>query len=202
MAQMKKNARLAVAVVSAFALVVPAMPAEAASDVNWDAVAHCESSGNWGANTGNGYYGGLQFSRSTWRAHGGGKYARTADQASRSEQIRVAERVLRGQGLGAWPVCGRKARSAKRFKAGHTNGSSSAGRKVHSRSTTRKRVITRTHSPQRHVTGATYVVRAGDTLQRIAVKQRIRGGWLVLYRMNRATVHNPHRIYPGQRLAV
>jgi hypothetical protein len=105
MAQMKKKARLAVVVGSAVALLAPAAPA--AADVNWDAIARCESSGNWKANTGNGYYGGLQFSRQTWRAHGGGKYASTADKASRTEQIRVAEKVLRGQGLGAWPTCGR-----------------------------------------------------------------------------------------------
>src|SRR3954471_17930208 len=137
MAQMKKNARLAVGVVSAVALVVPAAPAEA-SDVNWDAIAHCESRGNWGANTGNGYYGGLQFSRSTWQAHGGGKYAPTADQASRAEQIRVAQKVMRGQGLGAWPVCGKKARSAKRRNATSAGGSTSAKRKAHTRSTAKR----------------------------------------------------------------
>ena len=201
MAQMKKNARLAVGVVSAIALFAPASPVEAAAPgVNWDAIAECESSGNWSANTGNGYYGGLQFSRSTWRAHGGGRYASTADQASRSEQISIAEKVLRGQGLGAWPVCGRRGRSAQRVEATNSGGSSTA-RKAHSRSTT-KRVITRSRPVQRHVVGATYVVRAGDTLQRIAMRQRVRGGWRVLYRMNRSTVHNPHRIYPGQRLAV
>ncbi|MET8430304.1 transglycosylase family protein [Nocardia sp. NPDC059246] len=70
---------------------------------NWDAVAQCESSGNWGANTGNGFYGGLQFTQSTWNAYGGGG---SAANASREEQIRVAENVLAGQGAGAWPVCG------------------------------------------------------------------------------------------------
>lgn len=70
---------------------------------NWDAVAQCESGGNWSINTGNGYYGGLQFSHSTWQANGGSGYAHNA---SRSEQIRVAENVLATQGAGAWPVCG------------------------------------------------------------------------------------------------
>jgi len=74
-----------------------------ADSVNWDAVAACESSGNWGINTGNGYYGGLQFTLGTWYANGG---SGTPDQASREEQIRVAENTLASQGLGAWPVCG------------------------------------------------------------------------------------------------
>jgi nucleoid-associated protein YgaU len=199
MAQMKKNGRLTVAVLSVFALLAPTAPAEAAAPgVNWDAIAECESSGNWSANTGNGYYGGLQFSRSTWRAHGGGRYASTADQASRSEQISIAEKVLQGQGLGAWPVCGRKGRSA----AANTESSSSTARKTHGRSTARERVTTRSNRVHRHVMRATYAVRAGDTLASIAVQQRIKGGWRVLYRLNRATVRDPHRIYPGQHLAV
>jgi len=76
-----------------------------ADSVNWDAVAACESGGNWGINTGNGYYGGLQFTMSTWRSNGG---AGSPHYASREEQIRVAENVLRSQGIGAWPVCGRR----------------------------------------------------------------------------------------------
>lgn len=76
-----------------------------ADSVNWDAIAQCESGGNWAIATGNGYYGGLQFSPGTWSANGG---AGMPNQASRSEQIRVAENVLRSQGIGAWPVCGRR----------------------------------------------------------------------------------------------
>lgn len=83
--------------------------AEAASGGTWDKVAECESSGNWHINTGNGYYGGLQFSASTWAAYGGKTYASRADLASRAQQITVAERVLAGQGPGAWPVCGARA---------------------------------------------------------------------------------------------
>jgi resuscitation-promoting factor RpfE len=75
------------------------------ADVNWDAVAACESGGNWGTATGNGYYGGLQFTMSTWRANGG---TGSPHQASRDEQIRVANNVLKSQGIGAWPVCGRR----------------------------------------------------------------------------------------------
>jgi len=74
-----------------------------AASGNWDAVAQCESGGNWSINTGNGYYGGLQFSQSTWQAFGGSGYAHNA---SKAEQIRVAENVLATQGVGAWPTCG------------------------------------------------------------------------------------------------
>jgi hypothetical protein len=81
--------------------------AAAAPDNEWDRVASCESGGNWGINTGNGYHGGLQFSQGTWSAHGGGEYATSANQATRDQQIAVAERVLASQGRGAWPVCGR-----------------------------------------------------------------------------------------------
>ena len=81
--------------------------AGAATDGEWDRVAGCESGGNWAINTGNGYQGGLQFSPGTWMGHGGGEYAPAANLASKDEQIAVAERVLAGQGRGAWPVCGR-----------------------------------------------------------------------------------------------
>ncbi|MBU9763319.1 transglycosylase family protein [Mycobacterium sp. TNTM28] len=81
--------------------------AMAATDGEWDQVARCESGGNWAINTGNGYHGGLQFSPSTWSAHGGGEYAPTAFLATKEEQIAVAERVLATQGKGAWPTCGR-----------------------------------------------------------------------------------------------
>lgn len=84
---------------------VPANPPPAAHD--WDAVAMCESGGNWSINTGNGYFGGLQFSQQTWAGFGGTAYAPRADLATKSEQIAVAERVLAVQGPGAWPTCGR-----------------------------------------------------------------------------------------------
>ena len=71
----------------------------------WDRIAQCESGGNWSINTGNGYYGGLQFSASTWKAFGGGKYASTADKATRAQQIDIAKKVQAAQGWGAWPSC-------------------------------------------------------------------------------------------------
>lgn len=84
-----------------------AAQAQAAPDSEWDVVARCEAGGNWSINTGNGYQGGLQFSPSTWLGYGGGQFASAAHMASRNEQIAVAEKVLAGQGKGAWPVCGR-----------------------------------------------------------------------------------------------
>ncbi|MBB1254706.1 transglycosylase family protein [Streptomyces alkaliterrae] len=71
----------------------------------WDCLARCESSGDWSANTGNGFYGGLQFWQPTWEEHGGREFAERADLATREQQIEVAERVLANQGWGAWPVC-------------------------------------------------------------------------------------------------
>ncbi|MEV6754124.1 transglycosylase family protein [Streptomyces sp. NPDC051214] len=74
----------------------------------WDCLAHCESTGRWHVNTGNGFYGGLQFRQSTWEEHGGLKYAPRADLATKKEQIKVAEAVVRNQGWNAWPVCSKK----------------------------------------------------------------------------------------------
>ncbi len=94
------------ALVSAAATIAPT--ASAAPDSDWDRLAQCESGGNWQINTGNGYHGGLQFSPSTWRAYGGAEFAPYAYQATREQQIVVAERTLAGQGWGAWPACSRK----------------------------------------------------------------------------------------------
>ena len=91
-----------VGVVAGAAALGLAGSASAAPDSTWDSVAQCESSGNWAINTGNGYYGGLQFTQSTWDAYGGQQYASRADLATREEQIAVAEQTLAGQGWGAW----------------------------------------------------------------------------------------------------
>ncbi|GAA1909753.1 transglycosylase family protein [Streptantibioticus ferralitis] len=90
------------------AAAAPAAPGGYASG-SWDHLANCEASGNWHINSGNGYYGGLQISGHTWHAFGGGAYAARADQASRSQQIAIANRVLSSQGLGAWPDCSARA---------------------------------------------------------------------------------------------
>ena len=114
---------LAYGLAAAMAAGAVGTPAAAASQMDaassWDHLAQCEASGNWHINSGNGYYGGLQFSGHTWRAFGGGAYAPRADQASRSEQIEVASRVMSRQGLGAWPGC--SARAAALDDGGHVS---------------------------------------------------------------------------------
>ncbi|GAA2107093.1 MULTISPECIES: transglycosylase family protein [Brevibacterium] len=96
-----------------------AAPAQAASDSVWDRVADCESGGDWHINTGNGYYGGLQFSQQTWEAFGG---EGMPHEASRTEQIRVAQNTLEEQGPGAWPTCGEKAGLTKENGAADDGG--------------------------------------------------------------------------------
>jgi hypothetical protein len=206
MAQIRKHARIALGIVAAgtagtAVLLGPASAAQAKS-VNWDAVAQCESGGNWSINTGNGYYGGLQFNRGTWNAYGGTKYASTADRASRAEQIRIAEKVLDGQGIGAWPVCGRKGGSTKHYKVSRA---SKAHKSVTHRSVTHKSVTHKKASAPKvtRATGVTYLVRSGDTLSTIAGKHAVKGGWRTLYAHNKSTIgSDPNLILPGQRLAV
>jgi hypothetical protein len=109
----------------------------------WDSVAACESGGNWSINTGNGYYGGLQFSGSTWRAYGGGAYAPRADLASRNAQITVAQRVLASQGPGAWPTCGARAGLTR------SNGGSAVTYTADRSASTASRSAVRTAPPSR-----------------------------------------------------
>ena len=214
----RKHARLALGLTAAgvagtAALLGPASPAQASS-VNWDAIAQCESGGNWGISTGNGFYGGLQFTKGTWRAYGGTKYASTANKASRSEQIAIAEKVLRGQGIGAWPVCGKKGGSSKHYKGTNTSGSKSHKSTSHKSSTHKSKSVTHkstkksttshkvTRSTAVKATGNTYVVRSGDTLSAIATKNHISGGWHTLYQLNSKTISNPNLIFPGQRITL
>ena len=122
-------ATTAVAVGGSVALAAPAH-----ADV-WDSVAQCESGGNWSINTGNGYHGGLQFSPSTWRAYGGTAYAPSAAQATKAQQIAVAQKVLQGQGPGAWPVCSKKAGLTK-GNGGASSGTAEAPRAVETKKAT------------------------------------------------------------------
>ncbi|QUH03250.1 transglycosylase family protein [Saccharopolyspora erythraea] len=101
-------ARVALAGAIAAAPLAAAVPAGAASASTWDRLAQCESTGNWNADTGNGFSGGLQFTASTWAAYGGTQYASKASDATREQQIAVAEKVLKAQGAKAWPVCSKK----------------------------------------------------------------------------------------------
>ncbi|WND37159.1 transglycosylase family protein [Streptomyces sp. BB1-1-1] len=94
--------------VTGSAIAIPllgATGAHAADGANWDRVAECETGGAWSQNSGNGYYGGLQLSQDVWERYGGTEYAPSADQASRSQQIRVAEKLHADQGIAAWPTC-------------------------------------------------------------------------------------------------
>jgi hypothetical protein len=231
MAQIRKHARIALGITAAgvagtAALLGPASAAQASS-VNWDAVAQCESGGNWSINTGNGFYGGLQFTKGTWKAYGGTKYASTANKASRSEQIAIAEKVLDGQGIGAWPVCGKKGGSTKHYSGSNTSGSHSSkssshkssshkssshksshtsksvshksSKTTHRKATTTNRVV---RSASVKATGKTYVVRSGDTLSTIASRYQVKGGWHTLATLNSGIINDPNLIFPGQRIAL
>ncbi|MFF8844170.1 transglycosylase family protein [Streptomyces sp. NPDC015127] len=108
----RTGAGLCAAVSASLVLLIAAPGARADSArtgprVDWDAIAQCESSGNWHANTGNGHYGGLQFTQSSWRAAGGLRYAPRADLATRSEQIATAKRLAAIQGMNAWTCASR-----------------------------------------------------------------------------------------------
>src|SRR6478752_6297550 len=94
-----------VAAATAAPVIAVTAPADAAPVRTWNRLAHCESGGRWHINTGNGYYGGLQISPGTWRGYGGKKYAKLPHHASKKQQIKVAERIKRGQGWGAWGSC-------------------------------------------------------------------------------------------------
>ncbi|MBQ0851879.1 transglycosylase family protein [Streptomyces sp. BH-SS-21] len=171
-----------------------------AADVDtWNKVAACESTNNWNINTGNGYYGGLQFSQSTWEAYGGRAYAARADLATKDQQIAVAEKVLDGQGPGAWPTCSQR--------AGLTRGGDSPDISPSGTSTqTAKRKVDvqpQTTPQSRAGTAEMYTVVHGDTLSEIAGTRKIPGGWRQLYEANRRTVGaDPDLIVPGQRLSL
>lgn len=162
-------------------------PAQAQAATVWDRLAQCESSGNWRINTGNGYYGGLQFSASTWRGFGGGAFASRADLATKAEQIYVATKVQKVQGWNAWPACSRK--------LGLRAAPPAAAKPSANRTTSVSR------SAARVAPGARYVVRSGDSLSKIAARQHVRGGWKHLYALNRAKVGaNPNHLRIGQVL--
>ncbi|WP_219419743.1 LysM peptidoglycan-binding domain-containing protein [Pseudonocardia nigra] len=180
----KAIARTALAGAVAGAPLIVAPAAHAASDATWDRVAQCESGGRWDINTGNGYHGGLQFAPSTWRGFGGTEFAPVAHQATRAEQIVVAERVLAGQGWGAWPVCSRKA--GARGEA-PTLREAPAAEQV------------RLSAP---TTFGGYVVQRGDTLSKIASRHGIAGGWQELVQKNPALAGNPNSIFPGRQLTL
>ncbi|MFZ4269699.1 transglycosylase family protein [Streptomyces arboris] len=188
---------------------ITAASAGAASGEVWEKVAACESSGNWAVNTGNGYYGGLQFSGPTWAAFGGTQYAPRADLATRDQQIDIAERVLDGQGPGAWPACSVKAGLTRGGDAPDTTPQSAGTRPAQAAAPQsappRKPRTTPAAATPTHVPGKrdAYTVASGDSLSGIADAQRVRGGWQKLYAANRTVVgDNPDLIFPGQRLSL
>ncbi|MFF5989799.1 LysM peptidoglycan-binding domain-containing protein [Prauserella flavalba] len=194
-------ARVAVAGLAVGApLAIAATPAQADS-VNWDAIAQCESGGDWSINTGNGYSGGLQFSPSTWQAYGG---TGSAHEASREEQIAVAERVLEGQGIGAWPVCGAQAGSSASYSGSNTEGTSEQTTSYESAP-----VEESAPAPQAPpLTGVAksnpkgdYTVVEGDTLTKIAEKKNVQGGYTKLAELNKDFISNPDYIVVGQKIA-
>jgi LysM repeat protein len=173
--------------------------AGAATTATWDRLARCESGGNWHINTGNGYYGGLQFSYSTWLSNGGGKYASRADRATKGEQIAIAERLLDARGWAPWPACSRRLGLDRSDAAGSPSGTTAAASRSKARAVSTKAKPVSTH----RASGKVYTVRRGDTLSRIAASHRVSGGWQKLYRINKRTIgKNPGLIRPGQRLAL
>ncbi|RDI31535.1 LysM repeat protein [Rhodococcus sp. AG1013] len=185
------GAVVATGAVVAIPLAIGTGTASAAGSHDWSGVAECESSGNWAANTGNGYYGGLQFSQSTWEAYGG---TGSASNASQAEQIRVAENVLDGQGVGAWPVCGQ-----------YLTGGSTPGGSVESIAQPAPAPVVSQAPVQQQVNDwaqtlpagvGSYVVQFGDTLSQIAANHGVSLANLA------GQVANPDLIFPGQTLSL
>jgi hypothetical protein len=176
--------------------------ANAATDEQWDNVAQCESGGNWHIDTGNGYYGGLQFTQGTWVNYGGTAYASRADLATREEQIAIANKVQQAQGWGAWPVCSRYAGPAtgESWTTRPVRHTSTEASPVPSTSTRGSERFMALRTP-RQLTRAMYVVRPGDTLISIADKHNV--SWRKLYRTNRTLIgSNPSLIRVGMHLHV
>lgn len=179
--------------------------AAAADSGVWDRIAQCESGGNWHINTGNGYYGGLQFSASTWSAYGGGAYASTADKASKGAQIAVATKVQRAQGWGAWPTC--SARAGASGSAPASSGAGSAPKAAPKSAPKAAPKAAPSKAPERpsgdHTNRSSsrgdYTVRSGDTLSAIAASHGTT--WRAIYAANKAVIGgDPDLILTGQRL--
>ncbi|CAM5646552.1 transglycosylase family protein [Kitasatospora aureofaciens] len=232
-----KRNRLRMAVVAGAAVaalpvagLVTATSASAAPSSTWDSVAQCESGGNWSISTGNGFHGGLQFTPSTWAAYGGTAYAPQANQATRAQQIAVAEKVLASQGPGAWPVCSKKAGLSKGGAPAAVDGSSDQGSAAAAPAVKRAakeapeaprkaapkakpqapkaaqgrpsaKPVQSAPAAEKNTSGGSYTVRSGDTLSGIAAKFGVDTD--SLYGKNVRTIGgNPDLIFPGQALTV
>jgi LysM repeat protein len=168
-------------------------PAQAATTHDWTGVAQCESGGDWDVNTGNGFYGGLQFSQPTWSGYGGTTFAARADLASPAEQVQIAEKVLAGQGIGAWPTCGKFL----------TDGTTAVTAEAPSPTPAPEQATTApATSTWRHAAAAgDYTVQRGDTVGTIATAHG--EPWRELYQRNVGVIGaNPNRVYPGQVLTL
>ena len=195
---------------TAVGLGVMTSPAGAAEH-DWSGVAQCESSGNWHINTGNGYYGGLQFSQATWAGYGGTGFAPRADLATPGQQVAVAEKVLAGQGIGAWPVCGRRLTGGTTTVANVVPAPAPAPRQTTTRQTVPQHAD-RSERPEplgsapaattMNTSGGNYTVQPGDTLAKIAAEHGVSGGWRAVWAKNRAAVADPDLIFVNQLLAV
>jgi resuscitation-promoting factor RpfA len=197
-----------VAAISAAGIALSATGANATTSTStWDALAQCESGGNWAINTGNGYSGGLQFSPSTWAAYGG---TGSAADASREQQIAVAEQVQASQGWGAWPSC-----AAQLGLSGGATGVAPQSVPVQSapaQAPVQAAPVTSAPAVQapavqapaaKHVTavalsGETYTLQAGDTLSIVAEKLGVDGGWQHLADANLDTISDPNLVFEGQ----
>jgi nucleoid-associated protein YgaU len=186
----KGRSLLRLAVVGAVAAGVPvalAGTASAAPESAWDKLAQCESGGNWNASTGNGYYGGIQFNATTWHAFGG---SGMPHQASKAEQIAVAERTLAAQGWNAWPACSRKM-----GLRGH-----SPDLRKSPAPAARKLSVPANAAAKATSSGGSYTVKRGDTLGKIAAAHGT--SWKALYNANRGAIANPHVLKVGATLHV
>jgi nucleoid-associated protein YgaU len=189
--------------------ILSATSASAASVAVWDRVAQCESSGNWSNHDtgGNGHYGGLQFSQSSWAAAGGLKYASRADYATKDQQIAVAEVLLKMQGPSAWQC----AYAGPLTSGGpapeiNPNGSGNAASTQTAKETPaqapapkKARKHARPAAPVEQGTGS-YTVKPGDTLSGIAAAHGVAGGWQKLFELNKDIVKDANLIFPGQHL--
>ncbi|ARF81344.1 transglycosylase family protein [Kitasatospora aureofaciens] len=163
---------------------------------DWERVAACESSGNWHINSGNGYYGGLQFDQPTWRDNGGLAYAPRADLAGREEQMAVAQHLAERRGLSPWPVCGSRALDGHGHGAARGQGSG-PDQEAANRDHERDSVLPPPAAGPARGDGR-WTVREDDTLDGLAAALNIPGGWPALYALNRSTIgDDPDLIQPG-----